>query len=92
MHIYDTTEAAINKMIDATIEDTGTEAIEDYGDSILPEDWDPANYVFVSPEDQAAEWSEEDMDRMAAEHEEEMAARAEMESGALRKFSNGDWS
>ena len=61
-------------------------------DPMLPDDWNPADYVFVSPEDQAKFPSDEDMDRMVAEYEEEMMARAEMESAGLLKYTNGEWS
>lgn len=83
----------------------------DYGDAILGEDWDPADFVFVTPasiedmvalmtDEERAEFeaflspplTDEDMDQMAREHEEEMMARAEMESAALLKFTGGEWS
>ena len=35
--------------------------------------------------------TDEDMDAMAREHEEEMMARAEMESMSLYKYTGGEW-
>ena len=60
-----------------------------------------AGYDYVPTEQDLADmaeafgWNEpmtdDDLDAMAREHDEEMAARAEMESAALLKYTGGQW-